>query len=83
MSNPAVFDDSCKDNEDFIPSGQCDDYVSETKKRKYKRKPKSSKDVMTMPERYCHIRSGERKVREEIYTDMPLLFSSTICLSGK
>ena len=75
MSNPAIFDDSDKDNEDFILSDQCDDYVPEIKKEKYEKKPESSNVDMPMPEGYCHIRSGERKVREEIYTVMHLLSS--------
>ena len=45
------------------------------KKRKYEKKPESSND-MPMPERYCHIRSGERKVHEEIYTVIHLLSSN-------
>ena len=30
---------------------------------------------MPMPKRYCQIRSGERKVRQEIYTVVHLLSS--------
>ena len=48
--------------------------MPEIKKRKYE-KPESSSD-MPMPERYGHIRSGERKVHEEIYTVTHLLSSN-------
>ena len=75
MSNPAVFDDSNKDDEDFILSDQCDDYVPEIKKEKYEKKPESSNNDMPMPERYCHIRTRQRKVHEEMYTVMHLLSS--------
>ena len=56
MSNPAVFDDSDKDNKDFILSEQCEDYVPEIKKGNYEKKPESSNDDMPMPERYFYIR---------------------------
>lgn len=75
MSNLAVFDDNDKDDEVFILSDQCDDYVPEIKKGKYGKKPESRNGDMSMPERYCHIRSGENKVCEEICTVMHLLSS--------
>ena len=45
------------------------------KKKKYEKKLESSNDDMSMPKRYCHIRSGERNVCEEIYSAMHLLSS--------
>ena len=75
MSKLAVFDDSDKDVEDFTLSDQCDYYMPKIKKKKYEKKLESSNDDMSMPKRYCHIRSGERNVCEEIYSAMHLLSS--------
>ena len=75
ISNPVLFDDGDKDNEDCILSDQCDDYVPEIKKWKYEKKSESSNDDMPMPKRYCQIKSGERKVCQEIYTIVHLLSS--------
>ena len=78
MSNPAIFDDSDKDNEDFILSDQCDDYVPEIKKEKYEKKPESSNVDMPMPEGYCH----RKFVRKYTLLCISCLLS-IICLISK
>ena len=78
MSNPVVLDDSDKEelasDNDCQGDDQCD-YIPkpDVKKGKYELNPKSNND--DMPDKYCHVRLGERKVREEIYTVMHHLSS--------
>ena len=72
MSNPAVFDDSDKDDKDFILGDYCD--ICQKLRKGNMKSQKVA--ICPMPERYCHIRSGERKVHEEIYTVIHLLSSN-------